>query len=167
MIESYAGALFVDSAFSYAPVQHFFDTHILPFFSDMSLYDTFANAHPTTKLHQLLSISLGCRNYRLMSQDLPSQDGKSAQGGICLAGLMVHDAVVAQGRAASSKVAKIHASADALKVLDGVAPFEFRERYGCDCGGVGGTVGAGLGGGGSGGGEELEGIIEEMMGTAI
>ena len=38
--------MFVDSEFSYAEVQHFFDEHILWFFEDMRIYDTFANNHP-------------------------------------------------------------------------------------------------------------------------
>lgn len=38
--------MFVDSEFNFAEVQRFFDAHIKVFFEDMSVYDTFANAHP-------------------------------------------------------------------------------------------------------------------------
>jgi hypothetical protein len=41
------GALFVDSNFDYNEVQKFFDKHMKPYFEDMSIYDTFANNHPT------------------------------------------------------------------------------------------------------------------------
>jgi dsRNA-specific ribonuclease len=41
------GALFVDSKFDYREVERFFQLHIQPYFEDMSLYDTFANKHPT------------------------------------------------------------------------------------------------------------------------
>lgn len=46
IVESYVGALFVDSEFNYAEVQRFFDDHIKWFFEDMKIYDTFANNHP-------------------------------------------------------------------------------------------------------------------------
>lgn len=47
MIEAYIAAMFVDSDFNYEVVEAFFTMHIKPFFEDMSLYDTFANRHPT------------------------------------------------------------------------------------------------------------------------
>jgi endoribonuclease Dicer len=47
MVEAYVGALFVDSNFDYNEVQRFFDKHMKPYFEDMSIYDTFANNHPT------------------------------------------------------------------------------------------------------------------------
>lgn len=47
MIEAYIAAIFVDSDFDYTVVEAFFTVHIKPYFEDMSLYDTFANRHPT------------------------------------------------------------------------------------------------------------------------
>ena len=47
MLEAYIGAIFVDSDFEFSVVENFFAAHIKPFFVDMSLYDTFANRHPT------------------------------------------------------------------------------------------------------------------------
>lgn len=46
-MESYIGALFVDSEFNYGEVERFFNEHIKWFFEDMSIYDTYANNHPT------------------------------------------------------------------------------------------------------------------------
>ena len=46
MVESYVGAMFIDSNFNFAEVQRFFDTHVVWFFKDMSIYDNFANSHP-------------------------------------------------------------------------------------------------------------------------
>lgn len=46
MVESYVGAMFIDSNFNFGEVQRFFDTHIKWFFEDMSIYDDFANSHP-------------------------------------------------------------------------------------------------------------------------
>lgn len=49
MLEAYIGAIFVDSGFDFAVIEAFFKRHILPFFHDMSIYDTFANRHPTVR----------------------------------------------------------------------------------------------------------------------
>jgi hypothetical protein len=49
MLEAYIAAIFVDSGFDYTVVEEFFDTHIQPYFVDMSLYDTFANRQPTVR----------------------------------------------------------------------------------------------------------------------
>lgn len=47
MLEAYLAAIFVDSGFDYTVIETFFNRHIKPYFVDMSLYDTFANKHPT------------------------------------------------------------------------------------------------------------------------
>lgn len=49
MLEAYLGAIFVDSGFDFTVIEAFFKRHILPFFHDMSIYDTFANRHPTVR----------------------------------------------------------------------------------------------------------------------
>jgi endoribonuclease Dicer len=46
---------------------------------------------------------------------------------------MIHNEVIAEGRGSSGRYAKVRASANALGILKGLAPFEFRERFGCDC----------------------------------
>lgn len=52
IVESYIGAIFVDSKFDFGEVERFFEEHIRYFFEDMRIYDTFANNHP------MVSISL-------------------------------------------------------------------------------------------------------------
>lgn len=47
MVEAYLGAVFVDSDFNFEVVEAFYRQHIKPYFEDMSIYDTFANKHPT------------------------------------------------------------------------------------------------------------------------
>ncbi|TKA67575.1 hypothetical protein B0A49_06725 [Cryomyces minteri] len=130
IVESYVGAIFVDSGFDYNEVQRFFDTHIEWFFDDMSIYDTFANNHPTTHLHHILTNHIGCRDYRILAQEIPSVDGSVAR---VIAGVMIHDEVVAEGGAKSGKNAKVKASLVALDLIKGMAPFEFRAKFGCDC----------------------------------
>lgn len=49
MVEAYLGAIFVDSKFDYTVIETFFEKHIKPYFHDMSVYDTFANKHPTVR----------------------------------------------------------------------------------------------------------------------
>lgn len=48
-MEAYIGAIFVDSEYNYGEVERFFEAHIRWFFEDMSIYDTFANNHPTVR----------------------------------------------------------------------------------------------------------------------
>ena len=50
VLEAYLGAVFVDSEFNFKEIERFFETHVRWFFEDMSIYDTFANSHPTVSL---------------------------------------------------------------------------------------------------------------------
>lgn len=56
IVESYIGALFVDSEFNYGEVERFFNDHIKWFFEDMNVYDTYANNHPTVSPFPYLSL---------------------------------------------------------------------------------------------------------------
>lgn len=80
-----------------------------------------------------MSMSFGCDNYRLMASEVPSivPDGAPTS----IAALMVHDEIIAEGQASSSKNAKVKASSNALKVIGKMIPFEYRKLYGCDCNG--------------------------------
>ncbi|KAG8527658.1 uncharacterized protein KY384_007811 [Bacidia gigantensis] len=131
VVESYVGALFVDSQFDFGQVEKFFEKHIRPFFEDMTIYDTFANNHPTTYLHNLLSQNFSCHNYRLMSCELPSCIPGAPSKTIAV--LMVHDQVVAEGTASSGKNAKVKASARATEELKGLVLYEYQNRFRCDC----------------------------------
>lgn len=53
VVESYVGAVFVDSEYDYHEVERFFEAHVQPYFEDISIYDTYANNHPTVRLFSL------------------------------------------------------------------------------------------------------------------
>ncbi|KAK7537797.1 dicer-like protein 1 [Phyllosticta citricarpa] len=131
IVEAYIGAMFVDSGYDYGQVVRFFDTHVRWFFEDMTIYDLFAKNHPTTRLNARLTEELGCADHRLHADEIPSVvPGAPVK---CIAGLMVHGKVIADGIASSGKNAKVKASQAALELLSGLTPHEFRQRYGCQC----------------------------------
>jgi endoribonuclease Dicer len=131
IVEAYIGALFIDSSFSYAHVQNFFNTHIQPFFDDMTIYDSFANNHPTTLLHHTLSQVYSCQAYQLLCETVDSNviGGKPK----VMAGLMVHKTLVASVVGESGRYAKEKASKRANGEVQGLTVGEFRARFGCDC----------------------------------
>ncbi|OJJ50927.1 hypothetical protein ASPZODRAFT_155932 [Penicilliopsis zonata CBS 506.65] len=130
MVEAFLGAAFVDSNFNFQVVEDFFHRHIKVHFEDMSIYDTFANKHPTTFLHNRLTNEYNCTNYCLKSGEIPGIDGLPPT---ILAAVIVHDTVVAEGTASSGRYAKVKASENALSVLEGLPAFEFRNKYHCNC----------------------------------
>lgn len=83
-----------------------------------------------TYLSNLLTLTLGCTNYRVMSEELPTLEGSATR---IIAVVMVHNQVIAEGISSSSKYAKVKASSNALELLKGLAPFEYRLQYRCDC----------------------------------
>ncbi|KAI9713595.1 MAG: Dicer-like protein 1 [Bogoriella megaspora] len=133
IVEAYVGAAFVDSGFDYNEVQRFFDMHMKPFFEDMSIYDTFANNHPTTRLYQLLD-SIGCSNYRIMAKEIVGPGVDETKPPVVIAAVMIHGKVIADGRAQSGKYAKVKASKKALEQVEGQWPALIRSKYGCNCG---------------------------------
>ena len=50
-----------------------------------------------------------------------------------VAALVVHEKIIGHATGQSGRYAKVRASVNALELLKGLAPFEFREQYGCDC----------------------------------
>lgn len=72
-----------------------------------------------------------------MANELPSpMPASSGFPAPIVAVVMIHDEIIANASASSGKNAKVRASEKALKVLDGLVPFEFRRRFGCNCEGI-------------------------------
>lgn len=130
IVEAYVGALFVDSEYNYKEVERFFDEHIRWYFTDMSIYDTFANKHPTTFLTKFLQINMGCMDWSVIPREVPNLDGSKPQ---VMAVVMVHYQVVADYLTESSRYAKVGAAKRALEILKGLPLPEFKAKFGCDC----------------------------------
>ena len=84
-----------------------------------------------------------------MANEITAADGSTP---INVAVVMIHEEIIADATASSGKNAKVKACKVALEVLDGLAPFEYRSRYGCDCVKVAG---------------DEESKLKENIGTAI
>lgn len=130
IVEAYIGAIFVDSEYNYSEVEKFFNMHIKWYFEDMGIYDTFANKHPTTFLTKFLQISMGCSDWSVMTREVKHVDGSKPT---VVAIVMIHDQVVAEAAAESSRYAKVNAAKKAQNQLSGLPLQEFRAKYGCEC----------------------------------
>lgn len=130
IVEAYIGAIFVDSEYDYSEAERFFDMHIKWFFTDMSIYDTFANKHPTTFLTKFLQVNMGCMDWSIITKEEPSVDGSKP---VVVALVIIHEKVVASAQAESSRYAKVNAAKKAVQLLAGLPLTEFRENYRCEC----------------------------------
>ncbi|KAI9662079.1 MAG: Dicer-like protein 1 [Trizodia sp. TS-e1964] len=130
MLEAYIGAIFVDSKYDYKVVEDFFELHILPFFKDLALYDTYANNHPVTFLTEKLVNFYNCTNFRLFSKDIPSTDGSSTK---ILSAVIIHNEIVSEGVGSTSRYGKLEAAKQALTLLRDTSRAQFMMDYHCDC----------------------------------
>jgi endoribonuclease Dicer len=133
VIEAYAAAIFVDAEFDFSVVQDFFDRHLKPFFENMTLdsYENFASNHPTTRLSRLLGITFGCSEWRMGAME--TETLIPGKGKAIVAMILVHGKVHFHYLGQSGRYARVRASHAALEKLDGLPPYEYRKRYGCDC----------------------------------
>jgi endoribonuclease Dicer len=74
IVESYIGAIFVDSEYNYEEVRRFFRINILPYFEDIHLYDTYANNQPVTLLSNTLATKFHCSHWRIMSSEIEDEE---------------------------------------------------------------------------------------------
>ena len=82
-------------------------------------------------MNNLLTVSLGCDNFRLLAREVPGLSAVAPPQ--VLAAVMVHDDVIAEGRAPSARTARVRASEHASAALKGLSPTAFRRQYRCDC----------------------------------
>ncbi|KAI1420974.1 hypothetical protein F5Y12DRAFT_790634 [Xylaria sp. FL1777] len=132
ILESYIGAVFVDSEYDYKEVQRFFDTHILPYFEDIHLYDTYANNHPVTLLSNTLATEFRCTRWRIMYSETDDEDREFAATKVA-AVVMIHGVVREHAYAASSQHAKSKAAGKLLNRLKDVSLDEFKKTFNCSC----------------------------------
>ncbi|KUJ06389.1 uncharacterized protein LY89DRAFT_603411 [Mollisia scopiformis] len=130
IVEACIGAIFVDSEYDYAEVEKFFDRHIQWYFEDMSIYDSYANKHPTTFLTKFLQINMGCTEWTIIPKEVKTIDGSKPT---VIAVVIVHGKVVADAQAESSRYAKVAAAKKAMNALSGLPLAEFRANFSCDC----------------------------------
>ncbi|KAG8627840.1 hypothetical protein KVT40_003713 [Elsinoe batatas] len=130
IVEAYIGAMFLDSGFDYNQVQMFFDKHMLPYFENMEIYDTFANDHPVVRLHRLLGDTFGCRGYRVFAEEEPAIDNGQPRA---FAAVIVHDKVIGGDVSLSTRYGKGRCAHNAMRELEGLSVSQFRALYGCDC----------------------------------
>lgn len=85
-----------------------------------------------TRLHNVLKEQYGCEEFQLLTSEESTGDGSTAD---VVAGLMIHDHPdpIGAWRAKSGRYAKVKAALAAVEELQGIPPFEFRAKYGCDC----------------------------------
>ncbi|RVX74286.1 hypothetical protein B0A52_02118 [Exophiala mesophila] len=142
LVESYLGAMLVDSNFDFVEIEKFFEKHVKPFFEDIEAYDTFANRHPTTHLSRLLHEYFHCQGTTPVT--LPqvetsvhtsdvSRDDEAVAGVTVHVGWVIHGKVICSSRGTSKGYAKTSASKMALSKLENLSVEEFRATYGCDC----------------------------------
>lgn len=136
VVEALVGAMFVDSGYDFDVVRRFAQDHVLPYFSDMVRYDTFASRHPVTLLSSHLRNDLGCRNWRLCCSNVPCgvEEGiKAVTESEVVCALLVHENVVAHATAQNSRSAKAMAAKKAGRMLAELDASAYRSKYGCDC----------------------------------
>ncbi|KAF2019946.1 endoribonuclease dcr-1 [Aaosphaeria arxii CBS 175.79] len=131
IVEAYVGAMFVDSAFDFSVVQNFYDLHLKKYFTNMSLYDDFAGNQPFNRLVRLFQENFGCSEMLVGSRDIESGTPGSTRRVICM--VLIHYNVYFDSQGDSTRYAKPRACKKALEALEGLPPFEFRQKYGCDC----------------------------------
>ena len=128
LVESYLGAVIIDSGFDYGQAERFFEEHVYWFFEDIALYDSFANKHPTTFLHKRMA-ELGCMEFKLLHSDPP--DGPVEVR--ITAGVVIHSDCYATAESSSPRYAKVRAAQKMIQLLEGMTAQEFRKKYHCDC----------------------------------
>jgi endoribonuclease Dicer len=81
-------------------------------------------------MYKLLGETFSCQNFRLMADELPADNINPA---MALAGWLVHNQMIADGQATTTRYAKMKASLQAWDKLNEMTAAEFKKEYGCQC----------------------------------
>ncbi|OHE95729.1 RNase3 domain-containing protein [Colletotrichum orchidophilum] len=139
VVEAYIGAVFVDSGYDYGQVRAFFEAHVRPFFTDMSLYSDYALNHPVTNVSHMLRNYFGCDGWRLMTSEVvpPVEAGAGVITDTqVLCGIMIHGQVCFHATAASGRYAKVAVAKMAIAKFSDMDRQAFKKEFACDCQGV-------------------------------
>jgi endoribonuclease Dicer len=72
----------------------------------------------------------GCHEYNLFNSE-ETEDGMQP---LFWSGVMIHNsAPIGVWKAKSARYSSINAASKAVEELEGLAPYEFRAKFGCDC----------------------------------
>ncbi|KAI1433141.1 hypothetical protein GGR50DRAFT_670129 [Xylaria sp. CBS 124048] len=132
LVESYVGALFVDSEYDYQQVQRFFNDHVLPYFEDIHLYDTYANSQPVTLLSNILATQFRCMQWSVPCSETDDEDGEFTAKKI-VAAVMIHGSVRESAFSDSGRTAKLKAAQKMLHKLKDMSLDAFRTAFDCGC----------------------------------
>lgn len=80
-------------------------------------------------LHEILT-QLGCIEYRLMADEMTIGDGSNK---MTVAGLMIHDKIIARAHGKSTRYSKMRAAHAAAEELEHLPRDMYRSRFGCNC----------------------------------
>ncbi|KAK6381466.1 Dicer-like protein 1 [Exophiala oligosperma] len=146
LVESYLGAVLLDSNFNLREIEIFFEKHVKWFFENIETYDSFAKLHPTTHLLKLLIHRFQCHDNSSTTieettttttrGDHDEDDDDEGAGDQSIGGItahvawIVHGRVVATGKGHGVGYAKLKASRVALKILSKLSVDEFRRKWG-------------------------------------
>lgn len=130
LVESYLGAVLVDSNFDYTEIERFFNNHVKHFFENISDYDSFANRQPTTYLYHKLGQEFRCRDFEVRDRELTREGAIEHE---IVAVVMVHQRVVAEDRGTGARYARSRVCKKVLGMMEGMTAEEYRRIYGCYC----------------------------------
>ncbi|KAI1825945.1 hypothetical protein F4861DRAFT_144206 [Xylaria intraflava] len=132
LVESYVGALFVDSEYDYEQVQSFFNIHVLPYFEDMNLYDTYANNHPVTLLSNILSTEFHCAHWSILCSETDDESDEFTAKKVAAA-IVIHGAVRENAFSESGRYAKLKVAQKLLRRLKDMSVGDFKTTFNCSC----------------------------------
>lgn len=136
LVEATVGAMFVDSEYDFDVIRRFTEQHVLPFFRDMSKYDTLASTNPVTVLEHHLRNHFRCDEFATFCKSVPCgvEEGIKAITESEVVGMMlIHKKPISDARAQNGDSAKSSVAKTVMEMITGLSQADYREKFGCDC----------------------------------